>query len=84
MIPPRQDYVYPSVKDRQFLHYFYKGAKKQAFSVQKYNRLKEEVALVSDGGWGLWGGGAWWGRGQWHAFSRLRPCSVRWRRTFAG
>nr|XP_023655285.1 calcium uniporter regulatory subunit MCUb, mitochondrial [Paramormyrops kingsleyae] len=44
----KQDYVYPSVKDRQFLDYFYKGAKKQAFNVQKYNRLKEEVALVED------------------------------------
>ncbi|MBN3303815.1 MCUB protein, partial [Amia calva] len=41
-----QDYVYPEMKDRQFLHYFYRGAKRQRFDVQKYNRLKEELALV--------------------------------------
>ncbi|KPP74151.1 calcium uniporter regulatory subunit MCUb, mitochondrial-like [Scleropages formosus] len=44
----KQDYVYPDVKDRQFLHYFYKGAKKQRFNIQKYNRLKEELSMVEE------------------------------------
>lgn len=41
-----QDYVYPDAKDRQFLHYFYKGASKNKFSVAKYNELKGEQAQV--------------------------------------
>lgn len=41
-----QDYVYPEVKDRQFLHYFYKGASKKKFNVTKYNELKEELSQV--------------------------------------
>lgn len=42
----QQDYVYPDAKDRQFLHYFYKGVKKQKFSVERYNALKDELASV--------------------------------------
>lgn len=41
-----QDYVYPDAKDRQFLHYFYKGASKKRFNVKKYNELKDELAQV--------------------------------------
>ncbi len=41
-----QDYVYPDVKDRQFLNYFYKGASKTKFNVNKYNELKDELDQV--------------------------------------
>ncbi|XP_026158611.1 calcium uniporter regulatory subunit MCUb, mitochondrial [Mastacembelus armatus] len=44
----KQDYVYPDAKDRQFLHYFYKGAIKKRFNVKKYNALKEELAQVEE------------------------------------
>ncbi|KAG8592905.1 hypothetical protein GDO81_000662 [Engystomops pustulosus] len=39
-----QDYVYPEVTDRQFLHIFYKKAKVKKFDIEKYNRLKNEFA----------------------------------------
>ncbi|XP_069486979.1 calcium uniporter regulatory subunit MCUb, mitochondrial isoform X2 [Ambystoma mexicanum] len=42
----RQDYVYPEIKDRQFLNYFYKKARKQRFDVEEYNKLKEDLARV--------------------------------------
>ncbi|KAK2817147.1 hypothetical protein Q5P01_025338 [Channa striata] len=44
----KQDYVYPEAKDRQFLHYFYKGARKKNFNVKKYNELKDELAQVEE------------------------------------
>ncbi|CAG5928573.1 unnamed protein product [Menidia menidia] len=42
------DYLYPDAKDRQFLRYFYKGASKRNFNVEKYNRLKEELTQVEE------------------------------------
>ncbi|XP_058496877.1 calcium uniporter protein, mitochondrial-like isoform X2 [Solea solea] len=44
----KQDYVYPEAKDRQFLHYMYKGASKKNFSVKRYNELKDQLAQVED------------------------------------
>lgn len=44
----KQDYVYPEAKDRQFLHYFHKGAKKHRFDVQRYNQLRDELTLVQE------------------------------------
>ncbi|CAL8330109.1 unnamed protein product [Merluccius merluccius] len=43
-----QDYVYPAAKDRQFLNYFYKGAKKKRFNVEKYNELRDELTQVQE------------------------------------
>ncbi|KAJ8281080.1 hypothetical protein GJAV_G00063280 [Gymnothorax javanicus] len=44
----KQDYVYPEAKDRQFLHYFHKGAKKHHFDVQRYNQLRDELTQVQE------------------------------------
>ncbi|XP_049576673.1 calcium uniporter protein, mitochondrial [Syngnathus scovelli] len=44
----KEDYVYPGAKDRQFLQYFYKGASKKKFNVEKYNELKDELSQVED------------------------------------
>ncbi|KAF7660423.1 hypothetical protein LDENG_00282000 [Lucifuga dentata] len=44
----KQDYVYREAKDRQFLHYFHKGASKNQFNVEKYNELNEELSQVEE------------------------------------
>uniref|UniRef100_A0A8C2PL63 Calcium uniporter protein n=1 Tax=Capra hircus TaxID=9925 RepID=A0A8C2PL63_CAPHI len=43
----RQEYVYPEARDRQYLLFFHKGAKKSRFDLEKYNELKDAIAQVS-------------------------------------
>lgn len=40
----RQEYVYPEARDRQYLLFFHKGAKKSRFDLEKYNELKDAIA----------------------------------------
>ncbi|KAM4703309.1 calcium uniporter protein, mitochondrial [Rhinophrynus dorsalis] len=40
----RQEYIYPDARDRQYLHFFHKGAKKTRFDLEEYNRLKNAIA----------------------------------------
>ncbi|KAM3937803.1 calcium uniporter regulatory subunit MCUb, mitochondrial [Leptodactylus fuscus] len=44
----KMDYVYPEVSDRQFLHIFYKKAKVKKFDIEKYNKLKNELAEIEE------------------------------------
>lgn len=44
----KQDYVYQDAEDRQYLRYFYKGARKKQFNVEKYNKLKDELEQVEE------------------------------------
>ncbi|NXA36612.1 MCU protein, partial [Eudromia elegans] len=40
----RQEYAYPDARDRQYLLFFHKGAKKTRFDLEKYNQLKNAIA----------------------------------------
>ncbi|KAL2082979.1 hypothetical protein ACEWY4_020752 [Coilia grayii] len=40
----RQEYVYPDARDRQYLLFFHKGAKRTRFDIEKYNKLKADIA----------------------------------------
>uniref|UniRef100_A0A9L0SJI0 Mitochondrial calcium uniporter n=1 Tax=Equus caballus TaxID=9796 RepID=A0A9L0SJI0_HORSE len=40
----RTEYVYPEARDRQYLLFFHKGAKKSRFDLEKYNQLKDAIA----------------------------------------
>ena len=42
----KQEYLYPDVKDRQFLIGFHKKAKKHDWDVKKYNQLKDGIIKV--------------------------------------
>ena len=42
----RQDYVFPDVRNRQFLINFHRRAKKRDWDVDKYNTLKEGIRRV--------------------------------------
>ncbi|XP_074849552.1 calcium uniporter regulatory subunit MCUb, mitochondrial isoform X2 [Carettochelys insculpta] len=44
----KQDCVYPDVKDRQFLHYFYRKSRSRHFDVERYNKLKEALAETEE------------------------------------
>ncbi|XP_030347417.1 calcium uniporter regulatory subunit MCUb, mitochondrial isoform X1 [Strigops habroptila] len=44
----KQDYLYSDARDRQFLHYFYRKCKKQHFNVERYNKLKEDIAEAEE------------------------------------
>ncbi|KAG8454077.1 hypothetical protein GDO86_000641 [Hymenochirus boettgeri] len=44
----KQDYVYPDIRDRQMLRFFYSKAKTQRFDVEEYNRLREEFAETEE------------------------------------
>ncbi|KAM9836384.1 calcium uniporter protein, mitochondrial-like [Aulostomus maculatus] len=44
----RQDFICPKIKDRQFLHFLHRRASRRKFDVEKYNRLKEELAQVEN------------------------------------
>ncbi|KAA0717575.1 Calcium uniporter protein, mitochondrial [Triplophysa tibetana] len=40
----RQEYLYPDARDRQYLLFFHKGAKRTRFDIEKYNKLKDTIA----------------------------------------
>ncbi|XP_051507480.1 calcium uniporter protein, mitochondrial [Myxocyprinus asiaticus] len=40
----RQEYIYPDARDRQYLLFFHKGAKRTHFDIEKYNKLKDAIA----------------------------------------
>uniref|UniRef100_UPI00398F75D4 calcium uniporter protein, mitochondrial isoform X2 n=1 Tax=Pristiophorus japonicus TaxID=55135 RepID=UPI00398F75D4 len=40
----RQEYIYPDARDRQYLHFFHKGANRTEFDIEKYNQLKCAIA----------------------------------------
>ncbi|XP_041865899.1 calcium uniporter protein, mitochondrial isoform X2 [Melanotaenia boesemani] len=42
----RQEYVYPDARDRQYLLFLHKGVKRTRFDVEKYNKLKDDIAEV--------------------------------------
>uniref|UniRef100_A0A3Q1IY50 Calcium uniporter protein n=1 Tax=Anabas testudineus TaxID=64144 RepID=A0A3Q1IY50_ANATE len=42
----RQEYIYPDARDRQYLLFFHKGVKRTRFDIEKYNKLKEDIAEV--------------------------------------
>ncbi|XP_052533494.1 calcium uniporter protein, mitochondrial isoform X7 [Tympanuchus pallidicinctus] len=44
LAPLEKEYVYPDARDRQYLLFFHKGAKKSRFDLEKYNQLKDAIA----------------------------------------
>lgn len=41
-----QEYVYPDARDRQYLLFFHKGVKRTHFDIEKYNKLRDDIAEV--------------------------------------
>ncbi|XP_066429923.1 calcium uniporter regulatory subunit MCUb, mitochondrial isoform X2 [Eleutherodactylus coqui] len=46
--PLEEDYVYPEVSDRQFLHAFHRKAKGKKFDIEKYNKLRNDLAETEE------------------------------------
>ncbi|KAL7990421.1 hypothetical protein Chor_013851, partial [Crotalus horridus] len=46
LAPLEKEYIYPDARDRQYLLFFHKGAKKTRFDLEKYNQLKDAIAQV--------------------------------------
>ncbi|XP_064369676.1 calcium uniporter protein, mitochondrial isoform X3 [Dromaius novaehollandiae] len=44
LAPLEKEYAYPDARDRQYLLFFHKGAKKTRFDLEKYNQLKDAIA----------------------------------------
>ncbi|XP_071829572.1 calcium uniporter protein, mitochondrial-like [Apostichopus japonicus] len=42
----KQEYLFPEARDRQYLLFFHKFAKRKQLDVEKYNKLKHQVAQV--------------------------------------
>uniref|UniRef100_A0A667XM25 Calcium uniporter protein n=1 Tax=Myripristis murdjan TaxID=586833 RepID=A0A667XM25_9TELE len=42
----RQEYIYPDARDRQYLLFLHKGVKRTRFDIEKYNKLKDDIAEV--------------------------------------
>ncbi|KAF3708365.1 Calcium uniporter protein, mitochondrial Precursor [Channa argus] len=40
----RQEYIYPDARDRQYLLFLHKGVKRTRFDIEKYNKLKDDIA----------------------------------------
>ncbi|MBZ3886008.1 Calcium uniporter regulatory subunit MCUb, mitochondrial, partial [Sciurus carolinensis] len=53
-IVTRQNYTYTSVRSRQFLQFFHKKSQQQHFDVEQYNKLKDDLAMVSFCKYILW------------------------------
>ncbi|XP_069878548.1 calcium uniporter regulatory subunit MCUb, mitochondrial [Dipodomys merriami] len=47
-ITTRQNYTYTSMRSRQFLQFFHKKSQQKHFDVEKYNRLKEDLAKATE------------------------------------
>lgn len=45
-----QEYVYPDARDRQYLLFFHKGVKRTHFDIEKYNKLRDDIAEVQSRG----------------------------------
>lgn len=49
-----QEYIYPDARDRQYLLFFHKGVKRTRFDIEKYNKLKDDIAEVQSPAESFW------------------------------
>lgn len=47
-IVTRQNYTYESLRSRQFLQFFHRKSRRQCFDVERYNKLKEDLAEATE------------------------------------